>query len=104
MLFNIFQLLESMGITDNLLCLISAKWLNSFDFLMSSRVIGDDNLSLNYTIQEVGTTFHITVKSDYLEDHFNKITLGYTGQSLQTLDFNTRNGLPFISDPYMATY
>ena len=50
MLFNIFQLLESMGITDNLLCLISAKWLNSFDFLMSSRVIGDDNLSLNLTV------------------------------------------------------
>ena len=50
MLFNIFQLLESMGITDNLLCLIRAKWLNSFDFLMSSRVIGDDNLSLNLTV------------------------------------------------------
>ena len=48
--FNIFQLLESMGITDNLLCLIRAKWLNSFDFLISSRVIGDDNLSLNLTV------------------------------------------------------
>ena len=45
MLFNIFQLLESMGITDNLLCLIRAKWLNSFDFLILSRVTGLDNLN-----------------------------------------------------------
>ena len=50
MLFNIFQLLESMGITDNLLCLIRAKWLNSFDFLILSRVMGFDNFSTNLTV------------------------------------------------------
>ena len=50
MLFNIFQLLESMGITDNLLCLIRAKWLNSFDFLIFSRVMGLDNFSTNLTV------------------------------------------------------
>ena len=50
MLFNIFQLLESMGITDNLLCLIRAKWLNSFDFLILSRVMGLDNFSTNLTV------------------------------------------------------
>ena len=50
MLFNIFQLLESIGITDSLLCLIRAKWLNSLDFLIVSRVIGDGNLFLNFTV------------------------------------------------------
>ncbi|PQJ79719.1 peptidoglycan DD-metalloendopeptidase family protein [Polaribacter porphyrae] len=60
----------------------------------------NDNLSLKYTIKEVGNTFHITVKTDYLEDHFNKITLGYTGETKQTLDFNTRSGLPFVSGNY----
>ena len=47
MLFKIFQLLESIGITDNLLCLISDKWLNSLIFLISSRVTGFGNFSLN---------------------------------------------------------
>ena len=60
----------------------------------------NDNLSLNYTITEVSSAFHITIESDYLEDHFNKITLGYTGQTLQTLDFNTRSGLPYVSGDY----
>ena len=39
MLFKIFQLLESIGITDNLLCLIKDKWLNSLRFLISSKEI-----------------------------------------------------------------
>jgi hypothetical protein len=39
-----------MGITDSLLCLIRAKWPNSFDFLILSRVIGLDNFSTNLTV------------------------------------------------------
>ena len=49
MLFNIFQLLESIGITDNLLCLIRAKWLNSFDFLIFSSVTSISNLTVTAT-------------------------------------------------------
>jgi hypothetical protein len=50
MLFKIFQLLESIGITDSLLCFISDKWLNSLFFLISSRVTGLDNFFLNRTV------------------------------------------------------
>ena len=50
MLFNIFQLFESIGITDSLLCLISAKWLNFSNFFILSSVIGLDNFSLNFTV------------------------------------------------------
>ena len=35
---------------DSLLCLIRAKWLNSFDFLILSRVMGLDNFSTNLTV------------------------------------------------------
>ena len=41
---------ENGGITDNLLCLIRAKWLNSFDFLILSRDIVLDNFSTNLTV------------------------------------------------------
>ena len=50
MLINFFQLLESIGITESLLCLIRAKLLNSFVFLMLSRLIGLDNFSKNFTV------------------------------------------------------
>ena len=47
MLFRIFQLLESIGITDNLLCLISDKWPNSLFFLIISRLTGFAHFFLN---------------------------------------------------------
>ena len=50
MLINFFQLLESIGITESLLCLIRAKLFNSLVFLMLSRVIGLDNFSINLTV------------------------------------------------------
>jgi len=50
MLFRIFQLLESIGITDNLLCFISDKWLNSLFFLTASSVTGFGNFFLNCTV------------------------------------------------------
>ena len=40
MLFKIFQLLESMGITDNLLCFISPKCLKALFFLIFSSDTG----------------------------------------------------------------
>ena len=50
MLFKIFQLLESTGITDNLLCLINDKWLNCLFFLILVRVIGLASFFTNLTV------------------------------------------------------
>ena len=50
MLFKIFQLLESIFITDKRLCLIKGKWPNSLFFLIFSSVIGLFNFLINLTV------------------------------------------------------
>ena len=50
MLFRIFQLLESIGITESLLCLINDKWLNSLFFLIVSNEIGVFSFFINLTV------------------------------------------------------
>ena len=50
MLFKIFQLLESIGITDKRLCLMSGKWLNSLFFLISSKRTGLLSFFKNLTV------------------------------------------------------
>ena len=50
MLFKIFQLLESIGITDSLLCLTNDKCFNSLFFLIFSRETGLLSFLINFTV------------------------------------------------------
>lgn len=64
-----------------------------------------NNNTLRYSIETTKTNdFMITVKSDYLEDDFNQIYIGYKGESKLLLNFNTREGLPVKPDEFGDTH